>query len=73
MGALLGRVARARANASMLSLMSIPQTSPSGPTAAAISAASSPGPVPMSMTRSPGPSPSAPSTAWRCSTTSGVI
>jgi hypothetical protein len=57
----------------MLSLMSIPQIRPSGPTSPAISAASNPGPTPTSSTRSPRRSASAARTARRCSITSGVV
>ncbi|WXB13459.1 hypothetical protein LZC94_37150 [Pendulispora albinea] len=72
MGAPASETVRARAMASMLSLRSTPETRPSRPTSAAISAASSPGPQPMSSTRSPGWRSSARSTSRRCSTTSGV-
>ena len=64
---------RAVAIASMLSLMSVPITAPSGATLAASSAARKPGPAPMSSTRSPGLASSARSTAWRWATTSGVL
>jgi hypothetical protein len=56
----------------MLSLMSIPQTRPAGPTAWAMSVASRPGPLPMSSTASPAVNPSSRSTSRRCWTTSAV-
>jgi len=56
----------------MLSLTSIPQTRPAGPTAWAMSVASRPGPLPMSSTASPAVDPSSPSTSRRCWPTSTI-